>query len=196
MIGVDENKTIKKKKNITIVVLLVIFLILGIQDLFAQAKIVIPLNKVDKVPITVNLNIKENTDIKTFISANEIASLFKVEQGKTSGPTYNNSKYIYTINGRGIVIIDRYGNDEAKLIECVYEADESSVRLKYPTQMVEKLYITISDDNVPYRLWAKGKKSGLLGKYYVDKYIMSNLITGEIEEFEEKELPDFVFRND
>ena len=57
---------------------------------------------------------------------------------------------------------------------------------------MKELYITVSDDNVPYGLFAVADKSWFFGTYEVNSYIMYNLISGETQQFTKEELPKFV----
>lgn len=170
--------------------------ILWIQDGIVGCGISVPLNKVSSVPLTTTQT-DEDTEVKLFISSSEIQSLFKVDSA--SGPTYNNGKYIFTIsggdNGKGIVIIDKDNYTEANFLSCSYGLDITDVRSQYPTQKLKDLYITISDDNVPYGLFAVADKNWILGTYTVNGYVMLNLITGEVQEFKQEELPKFVTNN-
>lgn len=156
----------------------------------------VPLNKVDSVAL-ITTQVDEDNDIKILISSSEIQSLFKVSFA--SGPTYNNGKYIYTVsgrdNGKGIVIIDKDNYTEANFLSCSYELKVRDIRSQYPTQKLKELYITISDDNVPYGLFAVADKNWILGTYKVNSYIMFNLMNGESQEFMQEELPDFVTNN-
>lgn len=170
--------------------------ILWIQDGIVGYDINVPLNKVNSVPL-IATQTDEDTKTKLFISSSEIESLFKADSA--SGPTYNNGKYIYTVNGgdngKGIVTIDKDNYTEAKFIPCKCELDVNYLRSQYPTQKLKELCITISDDNVPYGLFASAEKTWLLGTYDVKGYVMLNLITGEIQEFKQEELPSFVTNN-
>lgn len=170
--------------------------ILWIQDGIVGCGISVPLNKVSSVPLTTTQT-DEDTKVKLFISSSEIKNLFKVDSA--SGPTYNNGKYIFTVsggdNGKGIVIIDKDNYTEANFLSCSYGLDITDVRSQYPTQKLKELYITISDDNVPYGLFAIADKNWIFGTYKVNGYIMLNLITGEVQEFKQEELPNFVTNN-
>ncbi len=174
----------------------VISAILWIQDSIVGSKISIPLNKVDSVPLTTS-DVQEDKQVKLFVSSSEIQNLFKVDSA--SGPTYNNGKYIFTVsggdNGKGIVIIDKDNYSEANFIPCSYGLDVTDVRSEYPTQKLKELYITISDDNTPYALFAVADKSWVLGTYNVNGYVMLNLITGECQKLTQEQLPDFVTNN-
>lgn len=170
--------------------------ILWIQDGIVGYGISVPLNKVSRVSLTATQT-DEDTKVKFFISSSEIQSLFKVDSA--SGPTYNNGKYIFTVsggnNGKGIVIIDKDNYTEANFLSCSYGLNITDVRSQYPTQKLKELYITISDDNVPYGLFAVADKNWILGTYNVNGYVMLNLITGEVQEFKQEELPKFVTNN-
>ena len=149
------------------------------------------------VPLTTT-QVDEDNEVKLLISASEIKSLFKVDS--VSGPTYNNGKYIFTVNGgdngKGIVIIIEKDNyTEANFLSYSYDFDVTSLRSQYPTSKIKDLYITVSDDNVPYGLFAIAEKSWVLGTYNVKGYVMLNLITGEVQEFKQEELPKFVTNN-
>lgn len=170
--------------------------ILWIQDGIVGCGISVPLNKVSSVPLTTTQT-DDDTEVKLFISSSEIQSLFKVDSA--SGPTYNNGKYIFTVsggdNGKGIVIIDKDNYTEANFLSCSYGLNITDVRSQYPTQKLKELYITISDDNVPYGLFAVADKNWILGTYNVNGYVMLNLITGEVQEFKQEELPKFITNN-
>lgn len=170
--------------------------ILWIQDGIVGYDISVPLNKVDNVPLATT-QVDENTKVKLFISSGEISSLFKVDSA--SGPTYNNGKYIFTVsggdNGEGIVIIDKDSYTEANFLSCSYGLNITDLRSQYPTHKLKELYITISDENVPYGLFAVADKNWILGTYNVNGYIMLNLVTGEVQELMQEQLPHFVTNN-
>ena len=176
--------------------IIVISAILWIQDGIVGMDISVPLNKVSSMQLTTTQT-DEETGVKLFISSSEIQSLFKVDSA--SGPTYNNGKYIFTVSGgdtgKGIVIIDRDNYNEAKFLPHSYDLDITDVRLQYPTKKMKQLYIAISDDNVPYELFAVADKSWILGTYKVSGYVMLNLITGDVQELKQDELPEFVLNN-
>ena len=188
-----ENQKICDRIFLSIVVISVI---LWIQDGIVGESISIPLKQVSSVPLTTTQT-DEETGVKLFISSSEIQSLFKVDSAL--GPTYNNGKYIFTVsggdNGKGIVIIDKDNCKEANFLSCSYELDITDVRSQYTTKKLKELYITISDDNEPYGLFAVADKSWVLGSYKVNGYVMFNLITGETQEFKQEELPEFVLNN-
>ena len=188
-----ENQKICDRIFLSIVVISVI---LWIQDGIVGESISIPLKQVSSVPLTTTQT-DEETGVKLFISSSEIQSLFKADSA--SGPTYNNGKYIFTVsggdNGNGIVIIDKDNYNEAKLLHCSYKLDIRDVRSQYPTRKLKELYITISDELEPYGLFAVADKSWILGSYKVNGYVMFNLITGETQEFNQEELPEFVLNN-
>lgn len=185
-----------KVRDIIMLSIVVISAILWIQDGIVGYNINVPLNTVDSVPLTAT-QVDEDTKVKLLISSSEIESLFKADSA--SGPTYNNGKFIFTVsggdNGKGIVIIDKDNYTEANFLSCSYELNVRDVRSKYPTQKLKELYITISDDNVPYGLFAIADKNWLLGTYKVNGYIMLNLMTGETQELIQEELPIFVTNN-
>lgn len=185
-----------KARYTIMLTVVVVSAILWIQDGIVGCSISVPLNKVSGVPLTTTQT-DEDTEVKLFISSSEIQSLFKADSA--SGPTYNNGKYIFTVsggdNGKGIVIIDKENYTEANFLSCSYGLNIKDVRSQYPTQKLKKLYITISDDNVPYGLFAVADKNWILGTYNVKGYVMLNLITGEVQEFKQEELPKFVTNN-
>lgn len=189
----DNQGKVRYTIMLTIVVLTAI---LWIQDGIVGLNINVPLNKVDSVPLTTT-QVNEDTEVKLFISASEIKSLFKVDSA--SGPTYNNGKYIFTVNGgdngKGIVIIEKDNYTEANFLSYSYNFDVTNLRSQYPTQKIKDLYITVSDENVPYGLFAIAEKSWILGTYNVKGYVMLNLLTGDVQEFKQEELPKFVTNN-
>ena len=174
----------------------VIFAILWIQDGIVGSNINVPLNKVESVNLSA-LSVQEDeedTQVKLFVSADEIASLFKVNSA--SGPTYNNGKYIFTVSGGdtgdGVVIIDENNYTKADFISCSYKLNVRSIRSKYPTQKLKELYITISDDDVPYGLFVVADKNWFFGTYNFNTYLLIDLTNGEGQELTQEELPSFV----
>lgn len=189
----DNQGKVSYTVMLTIVAISAIF---WIWDGIVGYDISVPLNTVDSMPLTA-IQVDEDTEVKLFISSSEIQSLFKVDSA--SGPTYNNGKYIFTVsggdNGKGIVIIDKDNDTEANFLSCSYGLNVADVRSQYPIQKLKELYIAISDDNVPYGLFAVAEKNWILGNYNVNGYVMLNLITGEAQEFKQEELPKFVTNN-
>ena len=174
----------------------ILCLVLAIQDAYVSSRFTAPLNRVSSVPLTTT-SISEETNTKNFISADELQNLYKASS--ISGPTYNNNKYIYIANsvdnGYGIILIDRTNPSVATFINCNYKFDILTLREKYPDAMLRKLFIAISNDNVPYGVYAKADKSWLFGSYAITNYILLNLFTGEIMEYAEADLPDFLKNN-
>ena len=177
-----------------------IFAILWIQDGIVGSNINIPLNRVESVELSNALCVQEDdedTQVKLFVSASEIKSLFKVNSA--SGPTYNNGKYIFTVSGGdtgdGVVLIDKNNYTKADFISCSYSLDVTSVRFQYPTQKLRALYVTISDDNVPYGLFAVADKNWFFGTYNVNAYLLINLTNGETQKLTQEQLPSFVTNN-
>lgn len=188
-----------KVRYIVFLSLVAIFAILWIQDGIVGSTINMPLNKVESVELTALSAQKQDddTEIKLFVSADEIKSLFKVNSA--SGPTYNNGKYIFTVSGGdtgdGVVIIDKNNYTKADFISCSYKLKVTSIRSKYPTQKLKELYITISDDNVPYGLFAVADKNWFFGTYNVNRYLLIDLTNGEAQELTQEQLPSFVTNN-
>lgn len=185
------------KVRYTIMLIIVgVTAILWIQDVIVGLNINVPLNHVDSVLLT-PMKVDEDTEVKFFISSDEIRSLFKVDS--VSGPNYNNGKYIFIVkgddNGKGIVIIEKDNYTEANLLPISYGFDVINLRSQYPTQKIKYLYITVSDDNVPYGLFAVAEKDWIFGTYSVKGYIMLDLTTGKVQEFKQEELPKFVTNN-
>ena len=182
----------RKKADIICGVGILLALCLWIQDGIAGYMITDPLKRVESVPIS---SAGENNSIKTFVSADEIKSLFQVESA--SGPTYNNGKYIFKVSEKtddGIVVIDTEDFSGAKYIPCKYEFSLREIRSYYPTEKIKETYITISDENIPYGLFSIADKKWT-GGYEIEKYVLFNLQTGEIQEYELDELPKFVTNN-
>ena len=176
-----------------------VFSVLYVQDSIATSNIQTPLNKVESIDLSVeSTQIQdENTKIKLFVSADEIKSLFHADS--VSGPTYNNGKYIFIVsgssNGYGVVIIDKNNYKEAKFISCPHNFKIASVRPNYPTLKFKKMFVAVSDDNVPYGLFAVARKEWFFGNYNVTQYLLFNLTSGESQILSPKELPEFVTNN-
>lgn len=155
----------KKIGNIIMVLGIILILVCGIQDSIVKNDITIPLNKVDCV----------------------------------DGLYHINGKYIFTVSGgdtgNGVAVIDKDNYDEPKILPCSYELNISNIYSKYSTQRIKALYITISDDDVPYGLFAVADKDWLLGTYKVSSYVMFNLQTGEIQEYTQEQLPSYATNN-
>lgn len=113
--------------------------------------------------------------------------------------TQDNGKCIFTVssadNGKGIVVVNKDNYTEGSYLSYSYEFSVAEIRSQYPTQKLYELYITISNDNVPYGLFAVAEKNWLLGSYNVTSYVMFNLRTGEVQELTQEELPTFVTNN-
>lgn len=183
------------KKRVILIIIAAICTVIGLQDFAVGENINIPLNKMETVPISTSLN---NGIVKTFVSADDIASLFKATSAK--GPTYNNGKYVFELSGGendgDVVIIDKDNCEEAKLIETNYEfAVNLHCRLKCPSKKLQEMHIVISDDGkelIPYGIYAVAEKSWLFGTYKAEKYLLLNMKNGDMEEYSQEELPDFV----
>ena len=175
-----------------------VFIVLYVQDSIATSNIQTPLNKVESIELTAeNTQLQdENTKIKLFVSADEIKSLFHADS--VSGPTYNNGKYIFIVsggsNGYGVVIIDKKDFKEAKFISCPYKFEIASVRPNYPTLKLKEVLVAVSDENVPYGLFAVAEKEWF-GNYNVTQYLLFNLTSGESQILSQKDLPKFVTNN-
>ena len=189
---IDNQETIKR---VVLLIIAVICAVILIQDYAAGESVSIPLNKMETVPISTSLN---NGTVKTFVSADDIASLFKATSAK--GPTYNNGKYVFELSGGendgDVVIIDKDNCEEAKLIDTDYKFEINlHCRLKCPSKKLQEMYIVISDDGkepIPYGIYAVAEKSWLFGTYKAEKYLLLNMKNGEMEEYSQEELPDFV----
>lgn len=185
-----------KLQYIIITSILVISAALWIQDIIVGYDISVPLNKVDSVQITA-FDVLNDEEVKLFVSSSEIKSIYKAKSA--TGPTYNNDKYIYTViggdNGDGIVFIDKNSCYRSTFIPCSSDSSVEDIRSKYPTQKLVELYITVSDNYTPYKLFAVADKSWLLGTYNVNGYILLNLMTDECQSYTEETLPDFVTNN-
>lgn len=197
MFQLTQDLLYKSGPSVTLIVISIIALALSIQDFIAYKNINVYLNKVESIPFTTLKVRHPDTKVAFLVSSNDIENLFKVDSA--TGPTYNNGKYIFTVSGGdtgdGIVIIDKANPIEANFIPCSYELDIRDISYKYPTHTLKELYITISDDNKPYALFATADKSWLLGTYEVNGYIMLNMVTGETKEFTQEQLPHFVTEN-
>lgn len=185
----------RKIVNCIVVLAIMVILVLGVQDTIAKKNVTIELNKVQSITLATYTN--QSDFIKIPISSEEIRSLFKVDS--TIGPTYNNGRFVYIVDGgdtgNGIVVIDKDNYNEAKFLPCSYEFHVSNIYYQYYKKLIKKLYIAISNENIPYGLFAVAEKDWLLGTYNVNIYVMLNLFTGEIQEFTLEQLPDFVRYN-
>ncbi|MBR0428121.1 MAG: hypothetical protein IJK18_08000 [Clostridia bacterium] len=172
----------------------IISAILWIQDYAVGAAINTSLNKVDSVELVAHDRADDNSPVKLFVSANEIANLFKVNSA--TGPTYSNGKYIFEVSGGdtgdGVVVINKNDYTKAYFIPCSYRFDIAGIRSQFPTAKLKKLFIAVSDDDVPYGVYAISNKTWLLGTYKVDKFALRNLQTGEVTNYYEEPLPEFV----
>ena len=177
-----------------------VFIVLYVQDSIATSNIQAPLNKVESIDLTVEstqIQQDERTIIKLFVSADEIKNLFHANS--VSGPTYNNGKYIFIVsggsNGYGVVIIDQKDYKKAKFIYCPHKFEIASIRPDYPTLKLKEMFVAVSDDNVPFGVFAVAEKEWFFGNYNVTQYLLFNLTSGESQIFSPKELPEFVTNN-
>lgn len=177
-----------------------VFIVLYVQDSIATSNIQAPLNKVESIDLTVEstqIQQDERTIIKLFVSADEIKNLFHADS--VSGPSYNNGKYIFIVsggsNGYGVVIIDQKDYKKAKFISCPHKFEIASIRPDYPTLKLKEVFVAVSDDNVPFGVFAVAEKEWFFGNYNVTQYLLFNLTSGESQIFSPKELPEFVTNN-
>lgn len=145
-----------------------------------------------EIPIVVSVHGQEEKD-KIF-PKETIASLFKATN--VSGPIYLNGKFIYTIdnspNGYGVVIIEEDDGETAKFIACNYKTGMSlEFREKYPFERVKFLDKAISEDNIPFAKYAILKKPNIFKAPILERYVLQNMVTGEISEYMPDELPQF-----
>lgn len=189
-----------KVRYCTFLSLAAVFIVLYVQDSIATSNIQAPLNKVESIDLTVEstqIQQDERTIIKLFVSADEIKNLFHADS--VSGPSYNNGKYIFIVsggsNGYGVVIIDQKDYKKAKFISCPHKFEIASIRPNYPTLKLKEVFVAISDDNVPYGVFAVAEKEWFFGNYNVTQYLLFNLTSGESQIFSPKELPEFVTNN-
>ena len=182
-----------KAFRIVTLVLAAMFLFLNIQDEVAFAKTKIPISEMYELPIA-SISTDEPYTVKAFVTKEDIINLYNKIK-KVNSPTYNNGKYIYEVEGsigKGIVIIDSRNHSVAQFIPYEYDIDIEKLRKYYPFDNITKLYIAVSDENIPYKVFALSNKTWLLGHYEVSSYILANCVTGEIISYSENELPDFV----
>lgn len=174
---------------------IVFFAFLWMQDGITSLNATIPLNNVESIDLS-TLSIskdEEGNQVKSFVSADDVKSLFNINYA--SGPTYNNGKRIFAVTGgrtgNAIVVVDK-NCTRAELIPCAYSLSVASIRAIYPTLNLKPMYVSVSDQNVPYGLFAVAKKNWLFGSYKVNSFLLVNLISGEGNEFTQEELPSFV----
>lgn len=112
------------------------------------------------------------------------------------GPYYNNNRYVYIVKKEhepAIVVINDDNKDDAQLIEVQCSPKSLfTLRDRYRTAKLKYVCVTVSDEDVPYSLFVKASREDFSSPYQVNKYILLNLITGGIDEYEEQDLPDFV----
>lgn len=123
-----------------------------------------------------------------------IASLFNATD--VLNPVYSNGKFIYIvnagINGYGIVVINEDSAESAKFIACDTGYGVSiKLRSQYPNDRIEERSVVITDDDVPFAKYVILDKTGLFGELVIGKYILQNMLTGEITEYTVEELPEF-----
>ena len=126
-------------------------------------------------PITVIIG---NTE-QIIPSNDNIRNLFDV--ARVDGPKYVNSKYVYvTTSPEGVVIIDENNAKVAKFLKTNYNFLE--MRSKYPYNIIRKMGIIITDDNVPYKKYAVIAKKEIIARPILEKYVYQNMLTGETTE--------------
>ncbi len=181
------------KKTLVIAAIAVIFLFFAITDAVTSDFEVEGLSEPQEIPISISIAEDEGKEQKV-LSSSIIESLFKAES--SSGPLYSNGKFVYTVtktpNGDGIVVVDENDGKIANFIACEFDFEVSfSLRQKYPYTRIKEMNIVISDDNVPFGKFAVLNKTKLFSAPVLDKYILQNMITGDIIEYTPQTLPQF-----
>lgn len=170
------------------------FVILFLQDISAGNSIKVPFNTSSFTISTQSSQKEANAEEHFTFTEEEIKSTFKFPFVST--PTYNNGKRIYLVSDRidtnGVVIVSNDNQAKAIFVPFCTDLGIQNIRREYPTDKIQNLYITVSDTNTPYALFALANKTSLFGSYEIDKYLLVNLATGTIQEHTQEQLPDFV----
>ena len=184
------------RKLLVLVAIAVICLFFSITDEITSNFLVVGLFKPqEEIPIVFSIVEQEEQDKQQkILSSLVVESLFKATD--VSGPEYSNGKFVYTItnspNGDGIAIINENDGETAKFIACKFNFGMSSIlRQKYPFERIKTLNIVVSDDNVPFGKYAILSKPDLFGAPVLSKYVLQNMLNGEITEYTVESLPKF-----
>lgn len=114
---------------------------------------------------------------------------------------YNNGVWIYTVSNDSheflgiIYCLDEPGGfTNPKFRECdYYPYDITIVKNQYPTYEIRYETIAINDiESTPFSVFSLYDKTNILGSYEKKKYVLMNLVTGDLQEFSIDELPEFV----
>lgn len=191
--GWNSNRGLK---SLILVAIAVICLFFSITDAITSNFEIVGLSKSqEEVPISISIVEQEEQDKQQkVVSSSVIESLFKADS--SSGPVYSNGKFVYTIsnspNGDGVVIINENGGETANFVACKFNFGMSlNLRQKYPYSRIESLNVVVSDDNVPFGKYALLSKPNMFGAPVLDKYILQNMLTGDVTEYTVETLPKF-----
>lgn len=191
-LGWNSNQ---KLKSLIILAIALVCLFFSLTDVITSNFDVIGLTKDnEEIPIVVSTIEQEKEEEKTVLPSSTVAGLFKATS--VSEPVYSNGKFVYIItgspNGYGIVIIDEKAGETARFIACNFKFQMSlNLREKYPFARVKELNVVVSDDNVPFGKYAILSKPNLFGAPVLEKYILQNMLTGDLTEYTAEELPKF-----
>ena len=128
-----------------------------------------------------------------FFSNEAIKTAFNVNN--VEDPVLSNNRIIYAVsggeNGLGVVYIKRDSPNKAYFIPCKYQLDVAQIRKLYPDNMIDEVKVVMSNENIPYALYAVAERK-ILEPYEISKYVLRNMQTGECLEYTQDKLPEFV----
>ena len=127
-------------------------------------------------------------EAEMFLPTDNVKAVFNCSM--VGEPVYTNDKLVYdTWSPDGVVIIDRHDADTLKFVKA--KDNFRKVRYAYPFDLIRKSGAVVSDDNKPYKKYIVAKKEGLFSHPVLQKYVLLDMTTQEITEYQPSELPEF-----
>lgn len=122
------------------------------------------------------------------LSTDKIKVLF--DCSGVQDPVYTNGKLVYvTYSPDGVVIIDRHDTDVMKFVKA--NDNFRKVRYTHPFDLLINDGVVVSDDNIPYKKYMVAKKEKFFSHPVLQRYVLLDMTTQEITEYQPSELPEF-----
>lgn len=175
-----------------------IFFVLSCINLFTGMGKIKGIPETKTVPISVTIGSEQ----KPIVSTSDILVLFN--SGMIKGPYYTNGMFAYLLsggqNGEGVGVISRSDGSKMDFIKINFTAiralDDSPIittriHNAYPMTTVKYLSVVIAEDLIPYGKYAIVIKPNIFKAQELNKYMLMNLVNGNMYEYEISELPEW-----
>lgn len=106
---------------------------------------------------------------------------------------YLNRRFIYQYESTcKIIIFEQEASEPVRVIDCNYQFEISrEIRKRYPFDRIEKIDVVVMEGDIPFAKYATFSKNRVIGGYSLDKFVLQNMLTGEITEYTVDTLPEF-----